>query len=89
MGFLLYELFNSCPYEIVKSKEKTMYWEKYCCDKENLLKQLNKDQQKEFKNLLWNLNMHYEEINFDTIQKAICFGIKLGMEIQEFTTQLE
>ena len=81
MGSILYELFHNCRYECVKEKETTEYLDEFNGEKEELSKQLNEEQQKKLKNIAWNLNMHYDEINYDICQKAIFFGIKLGMEI--------
>ncbi len=78
------EVFDRTEYPCTEKKKTSLFIDDVNKKKEELLKTLNQSQIEQLNSLMWYLENHYDEVDEDYCNYAICFGFKLGMEFREF-----
>ena len=69
--------------------EDCMQYDKFCECKEQFLSELDADKQKTFKDIMYYFECLHDELNYQKNILALNYGIKIGMELQEFFETLK
>ena len=84
MNSFLMDLLETCHFDFLQLKENSTHKQKAEENEQELFKTLTEKQVKLYKSIKADYNWHYNEIYHDYCVEILYFGIKAGMEFQEF-----
>ena len=84
MNSFLMDLIETCHFEFLQLRETSKYFKNAEETEKQLIKTLNEEQIKLFESIKTDYDWHYDEVYRDYCIEILYFGIKAGMEFQEF-----